>query len=411
MQERYIKGSSRNLSRYLIESLVLEGGIAGHMKHPIDYEDFTGDDLMGLVDDIFTGKIEHMKEKLDGTNINAYRNPAGSVRFIRNQSDLNNEQGGMSIEEMSIKWADKPSVAKVFTDSGKIIEEVFMRVPVKFFNPDENTKVIVNCECITAGQTNVMVYKTDRVAFHGTSTYTKTGNGWELTGAREGVPSEISKAAAGIRGTEPRPDLILKSLDEGSRLASKFSKDIQELFKREGLSTRSTIDEWKAKRFQNLCPEWLECSDVYRRWFYGDKSIGLASLKKKYADHIQELSELDKKGYKEIVAGVMEPMDSLFGRIGNALISNLNGFTNSDESDQIASELRKSLDELVSDIKSNGTEDEVSKLERQLNRLKEIGDTINSAEGVVFIYRGRLMKLTGSFGALNQIMGMRKFSR
>jgi hypothetical protein len=34
-------------------------------------------------------------------------------------------------------------------------------------------------------------------------------------------------------------------------------------------------------------------------------------------------------------------------------------------------------------------------------------DSINHAEGIVFNYKGRTMKMTGSFAGLNQIIGLR----
>ena len=55
-----------NLQRYV---MLFEGGAGGHMAHPIDYTDFTGEELIQLVTDLFSGKVETMKEKLDGMNI------------------------------------------------------------------------------------------------------------------------------------------------------------------------------------------------------------------------------------------------------------------------------------------------------------------------------------------------------
>ena len=48
-----------------------------------------------------------------------------------------------------------------------------------------------------------------------------------------------------------------------------------------------------------------------------------------------------------------------------------------------------------------------AKLTNQLNRLAELGNEINASEGIVFKYGDRLMKSTGSFAAVNQILGMR----
>ncbi len=47
------------------------------------------------------------------------------------------------------------------------------------------------------------------------------------------------------------------------------------------------------------------------------------------------------------------------------------------------------------------------KIETQLQRLQSLGNKYNSAEGIVFKYKGKLMKLTGSFACINQILGTR----
>lgn len=404
---------TERLSEFILRELILEGGLAGHMSTPIDFPEFTGDDLKELVESLFSGKIEHMKEKLDGTNLNAYRDLNGETVFIRNQADLNSEKGGMSLEEISVRYFDKPGVAENFIKAAKVIEQVFERVPVKFFNPEDGVKVVVNCECISAGKTNVIIYSSDRVAFHGTSTYTLndiTGK-WQLTDANEGIPKEIEKAAEGFKSTEPRPDLIVKSVEQGKKMSDLFCKYIDKLFSDEGLSTSATIDEWKHNRFLEFVPDWLDPEDVYRRWFYGDKSIGLNQLKKKYSEKLSELKKLDQVDFKDIVRKTIEPLDRLIMKIGNTLIECLEGFTNSGNFSEVSAQLKSDYEQLVSEIKSNATEDEMVKLEVQIARLDELDNVINAAEGVVFTYKGKLMKLTGSFSALNQIMGLRKFSR
>ena len=64
------------LQRYIY---LFEGGAGGHMAHPFDYTDFTADDLIDLVDSLFKGKVEHLKEKLDGFNISATMNNDGDI--------------------------------------------------------------------------------------------------------------------------------------------------------------------------------------------------------------------------------------------------------------------------------------------------------------------------------------------
>lgn len=391
-----------------VNTYITEGGAAGHMSHPFDYDEFTGHDLLELVDDLFGGKIENMKEKLDGTNIHATMNNNGQVVFIRNKSNLNSELGGMSIQDMADKWADKPGVQKTFLTAGNIITEIFNKLGVKYFNPDSETRKVINCECIIAGKTNIMPYAEDRVAFHGYVIYKKNGSTWEEVENVEGHVDDIYKAAAGIDSARPRMNLVIKSVEEAAKFAKVFKSDLENLFKAEGLSLKNTIEDWKRARFNKLKPEWLdkEVDRIYDRWFNSDKSFKASELKKIYVDHYDDVKS--DKFAKTYVKSVMEPIDDLFLEIGNAFIKMCDGFTNASSHNTIVDTLKKDLSDVCAAVEKSGSDEVKQQLEFQLNRLRKLGDNaINSAEGVVFVYKGRLMKCTGSFAALNQALGLR----
>lgn len=391
-----------------VNTYITEGGAAGHMSHPFDYDEFTGHELLELVDDLFGGKIENMKEKLDGTNIHATMNNNGQVVFIRNKSNLNSELGGMSIQDMADKWADKPGVQKTFLTAGKIITEIFNKLGVKYFNPDSETRKVINCECIIAGKTNIMPYAEDRVAFHGYVIYKKNGSAWEEVENVEGHVDDIYKAAAGIDSARPRMNLVIKSVEEATKFAKVFKSDLENLFKAEGLSLKNTIEDWKRARFNKLKPEWLdkEVDRIYDRWFNNDKSFKASELKKIYTDHYDDVKS--DKFAKTYVKSVMEPIDDLFLEIGNAFIKMCDGFTNASSHNTIVDTLKKDLSDVCAAVEKSGSDEVKQQLEFQLNRLRKLGDNaINSAEGVVFVYKGRLMKCTGSFAALNQALGLR----
>lgn len=396
--------------------MIVEGGAGGHMSHPFDYDELTGDDLIELVEDLFGGKITDMKEKLDGTNIHATMNNNGQVVFIRNKSNLNSELGGMSIQDMADKWADKPSVQNTFLTAGKIITEIFNKLGKKYFNPDADTRKVINCECIIAGKTNVMPYASDRVAFHGYKIYKKNGNTWEETENVEGHVEDIYKAAEGIDAAKPRMNLVIKSVEEANKFAKLFKGKLEKLFKDEKLGTNVSLETWKRVRFEKIMPEWLNdggkdvVTAVYNRWFNDDKSFKAAELKKIYADNYKDV--VSDKFAKPYVKQVMEPIDDLFLEIGNQFINLCNGFTNDDAYASVVDTLTKDIEDVCNNIEKNGSEEVKQQLEFQLTRLRKLGDNaINHAEGIVFTYKGRLMKATGSFAAINQILGIIKFNR
>lgn len=392
--------------------MIVEGGAGGHMPHPFDYDELTGDDLIELVDDLFSGKITDMKEKLDGTNIHATMNNNGQVVFIRNKSNLNSELGGMSIQDMADKWADKPSVQNTFLTAGRIITDIFNKLGKKYFNPDDETRKVINCECIIAGKTNVMPYASDRVAFHGYKIYKKNGNTWEETENVEGHVEDIYKAAEGIDAAKPRMNLVIKSVDEANKFAKVFKGKLEKLFKDEKLGTNVSLETWKRVRFEKIMPEWLNnggkdvVTAVYNRWFNDDKSFKAAELKKIYTDNYKDV--VSDKFARPFVKQVMEPIDDLFLEIGNQFIKLCNGFTNDDAYASVVDTLTKDIEDVCNNIEKNGSEEVKQQLEFQMNRLRKLGDNaINHAEGVVFTYKGRLMKCTGSFAAINQALGLR----
>lgn len=403
-----------NISKNISIPMIVEGGAGGHMPHPIDYTDFTGEELMELVDNLFSGKVETMKEKLDGMNINATMNDKGEVVFVRGNADRNSPQGGMSVKDMETKWEGKEHQLKVFIQSGKIIEQIFSKLDVNYFNPKPGVRKIINCECIIEGKTNVLPYAKDRVAFHGYKIYEltdkldKNGNkSWAEIEEVEGDVDAIYKAAEGIDAAKPRPNLIIKSVEEGQKFVKQFTKAISKLFTDEGLKLTDSINEWKLARFNKIKPEWLDknVTEIFNRWFNEDKSFKATEIKKIYPDHYEEVK--GDKFCKPYISKVMQPLDNLFLAIGNELIDLLDGFTNNDSHNAVVDILKQDMSEVIELVKQSGSIEIQDKVEKNLNRLQALNNKYNSAEGIVFMYKGRLMKLTGSFAAINQILGAR----
>lgn len=396
------------LTRYV---MLFEGGAGGHMAHPFDYTDFTANDLIELVDSLFKGKVEHLKEKLDGYNINASMNNDGEIIFIRNNEERNSERGGVLLKDLDARWDGKERQKKVFMTAGKIIEQIFPKLGKEYFNPDENHRKIINCECIIAGKTNIMPYAKDRVAFHGYTIWEKgtdkKGNfAWVEQEDVEGHVDELYKAAEGIDEAKPRPDLMIKNLAEGTKFAEKFTKAITKLWADEKLNTDASIEDWKKARFNKFAPDWCKDDEViFNRLCNGDKSVNLRELKKKYPN--EDVGDLDKGIKKTVVPQIMEPMDNLFLAIGNELLDQLDGFVNSENKDNIIAMVKQDTKDMIDTIEQSDSVDAKDRLEKCMKRLQALGNKYNAAEGIVVMWKGRRMKFTGSFAAINQALGTR----
>lgn len=394
-----------NLSQYV---KIFEGGSAGHMAHIIDETDFTCQDLLDLIDDLFGGKVTSMTEKLDGTNIQASMNTNDEVIFIRNKGDLNSERGGMSIDDMVNKWKDKPQIQTTFVSAGKTLEKIFKRVGSKFFNPDQENRLFVNCECIVKGTTNILYYDDDQVDFHNIWVYKKSGGEWHKDRVTKDGLDVIQKALEKEDKAKLTPNVIIQVTKDSNTFATEYKKKVLDLFKSEGLGKDNTIEDWKKKRFGNVAPEWMTEKDAFfNRWFNSDKSVNIRVLKKAYPDHVDEITSIDKKDYKKYVKDVVEPIDELFLDMSNKIIELCSGLMNDGVKDKVVSQLKSSMETTKELVDKNGTEEDKDKLKQQLLRLQKLGNKVNSTEGIVFTWKDRMMKITGSFSAINQIVGLR----
>ena len=98
-------------------------------------------------------------------------------------------------------------------------------------------------------------------------------------------------------------------------------------------------------------------------------------------------------------------------RLGNQIIKYADGLVNDKHSDEVKRGIRKEIGIIRKQIENSSDEGAKERLKDSLARLASVGDEINPTEGLVFTYKGRTMKLTGSFAPVNQILGQIKYKR
>lgn len=135
-----------------------------------------------------------------------------------------------------------------------------------------------------------------------------------------------------------------------------------------------------------------------------DKSLGKdkASLIKKFD------KEDVKKKYKENI----RPFEDLFLELGSIILMNASNFVAANP-DKEMQRLHNQIRSESEKIKKDGSVTQIEKVMKELERLDRIGgvESIIPTEGIVFVYKGKTMKLTGTFAAINQLMGIIKYGR
>jgi len=411
---------------------LFEGGAAGHIPHPYEINDFTFGDLKNLVTDLFHGEITELSEKLDGQNLFASVDEYGNTIFARNNKHLTQEPWYMKDIENNPKWIDHPTVQHAFTNAAITVDKVFKNLdnPVEFFNNKSGDRKWVNLEIIDTQNSNVIPYEKSIVSFHCIKLVTVVmDKQTPLISDDPDNTADMEKLAAAICKTtrvpfEARCTKKLDVIKSDTDSSEKYIKELNSIRDRYKLTDNNTILDYKKSvlkqylRHSHLPFMHVIDGDILHllidRWVGDGKRQRIRDICANnkcndglYPDvnTIHEIIEFDKNEIQEILRKIMSQFDRLFIRLGNDVISHVAGFINTDKH-KVVSKLKDNLDSITTKIRKYGDDISRIKLDRSLHRLSADDMNLTQTEGIVFRYKSHMLKLTGSFSPLNQILGL-----
>ena len=404
-----------------LEDFVFEGGAAGHMMHPFDDHSLTFADFKTIVKSSLQGGLdfeEAATEKTDGQNLFATVKD-GQAMFARNKGQM-------------INPLDLNGIIKMFTGhASKLVEETYIfaakdlaeALPaLKDQSMFANGLNFVNMELIYSKNPNVIYYDRDVIQFHGIVETDGEGN---QTG-KQSVAGELVKALKELKSDVQKtftiiPPQILKlakDVDFESRVGY-YEKAINKLRDTYSLADTDEVKMyhemwWRSQieeNFADLEPAHKE--GLLLRWAYLDKkTLKLTALKKELTPEqnkaVKDFDGQRNKKYKENIL----PFENLFLELGADVLKNASNFVAANP-DAEKARLHDQIRTEAGKIKKNGDLTQIAKVEKELERLEGIGgiESIIPTEGVVFKFKGKTFKLTGTFAAINQLMGIIKYGR
>ena len=403
-------------------NLILEGGAAGHKSHPFDNKSLTFGDFKKLIESGLSGELnfeEDPTEKTDGQNLFATVKD-GETLFARNKGQMKNP-------------IDLNGIIKMFTGhASKLVEETYIfaakdladALPkLKDQSMFANGLNFVNMELIYSKNPNVIYYDRDVIQFHnivetdGEGNQTGTQNlATELVGALKELKKDVQKTFTII---PPQVLKIAKDIDFEANKA-KFIKQVEALRDRYNLTDADEVSRyhemWWRETIDANFPD-LEQNHkegLLLRWAYGDKkTLNLRSLDKELGkDKASLIKKFDKEDVKKKYKENIRPFEDLFLELGSIILKNASNFVAASP-DQEMQRLHNQIRTEAAKIKKSGGIDQIKKVEAELARLERIGgiESIIPTEGLVFKYKGHTYKLTGTFAAINQLMGIIKYGR
>ena len=418
----------------LLNESVKEGGAAGHMLHPFDVDEFTFGDYKQLVTDLFSTRVEHITEKLDGMNIFATVTPDGKSRFARNAGQIKGDEAGMGIEDMEARWGGEGkdvSILDAYKNAFYLFSDAVnsLHDPAGFFNGD-GYRLYANCEVIDKTHPNAVPYAKTLLSVHNLVAFSTDG-----TAQRLEIPEDVmQQKMATLKqllptvnsqygGTQVTPEVVIQIREDNNDTMDYFISIVDHIEEYAGVGDDTSLIDYRKEMILKYVPDHgfgilLDnpfTDHFINRWVYGQKQPTIVQLRKQMltsglegADQIYAAAvQFEKEVLPEAMKEIMEPVENFFYNLGNEVISRCQGLANEGNEDETIQVLVKQLENTKELIRQSADPELAKEMTYWLYRLSTLDNKYNSTEGIVFNYRGKTMKLTGSFAALNRAINLR----
>ena len=401
---------------------VFEGGAYGHLTHPFEDLGLTMRDVKEMIDSTVEGAFgpeNFVQEKTDGQQLSiSWRD--GRLVAARNKSHLKEAgKNAMSAADLAAMFKGRGDIEIAYNAAMKDLE-----ASIGSLSPADKERLFANgqkfasVEVITPVTQNTVPYGQNLLVFHGIVEYDDAGNviGEDKQAGRDlGKLIADANAAAQemfyVRGPQ---DLPIAPFANTKARAQYYNKKLNEIMQDAGITLDSTIQDFVLGAAKNMVKELAKKDGVTlpdvaieglaKRLGGIDKSYTVAQIKKDLGESADWYTNLEKKEEKIIKKKIYAPLENLFLEVGTEMMKHMTAFLSANPT-QAAEQMRKEIENTISQIKTNGDESDIQKLEHELSRVAAVGglDNIVPTEGITFVYKGKVYKYTGIFAPVHQI--------
>ena len=411
-----------------LRRLLLMGGAYGHMAHPFDDSNLTFGDFKSMITRLLKGgvNVEGVTEKLDGQNLMvSWKN--GQLVAARNKGQIKNF-GENSLTTAGVKkmFAGRGELEKAFAGTMEDLENAIKGLTEKqkghIF---DNGHKWMNLEIIYVPTQNVIPYGKDMIIFHGNLEYDKEGNaigqdkesGSKLAGMIKQINQNIQNTFE-IRGPVALSLPVSKDFKEDQQY---FIKKLYKLQKKYGLSNNDKVTRYHEMWWLNKINAEARKAKIkldkqtkialINRWVFGNKSKALNSKNFNNEKVLAWAKKLDKQNFNKFAQQNIAPFEDLFLELGAKVLTNVENLISASPENSVRS-IKKDLKTTINSLRQGGDINKITQLKRHLTRLQKAGGfkRIVPSEGLVFNYKGKTYKLTGTIAPINQILGSLKYA-
>lgn len=406
--------------------LIVEGGAAGHLAHPYEDDSLTFADIKEMIKRGLVGGLDQeapVTEKLDGQNL-TFSVRDGRVVFARNKGQVKNRgQNALPAADLRQMFAGRGAIEKSFGNAADDLQAAVDALP-----PEQRQAMFgdgrkfMNVEVIFPDTQNVIPYGKPVLVFHGTIEYDEAGeevgrniNDGKLLDQQLQTVNAKKQQTYGLSGPQ---SISFSDADTARNMErmQEYGATLSRLQQEFDLDDKSTLEDYKKawwrreidKMGVNLTDEQKE--KLVLRWATGDKkAIGVKDFED--SETKKWFRQFEGEQLASMQKACVRPVEKVFLKVG---VDTLRRVTNllSANNPEAAVSLKKQLMDAIKAVQETGDRNQLAMLQQQIERLDDLGiENVVPSEGIVFMYKGKPYKYTGTFAPVNQILGMMKFGR
>jgi hypothetical protein len=406
-----------------MSSLLLEGGLYGHLNHLYDNPDLSFGEIKKIFDTASSGELKGT-EKTDGQNLFiSYSVKDGKAKAARNKGNI--KTGGMDAMQLASKFADRGALEKAFVDSfdafEKVISQLSPEEQQEIFGEDAN--IFYNAEIMDPANPNVINYDTRSLVIHqkGHSEFDRETGNVKDTDVSNNV-AVLQNALENVQQSEAAEDFTvqmnaiknLQSLGNDAAL-KKADQRIDKIISSVGLSDDSTIGDFVNARLSPIIDNKFPMLDDARkdmliRRIAGEKGIKVTTITKGLDKEAKAEINSFVKGGKKIMGEVIGPLEKTIHDFSVEMLRGLESafiLDNDAEVKRLAGEVGIAIDA----INGSNRDDVMDVVRKHLEKIGKAENISTATEGFVFDWDGVTYKFTGNFAPANQILGIFKYGR
>ena len=415
------------------KKIIKEGGLAGHMMHPYEALDMTPRQIKDRIKKYSTS--QKIIEKVDGQNLFFTVEEDGTLMFARNKEDMTHDD---LVEKFTNHPAEVPFVSggnaikrgvdQWLSSAGAFGPQEILEI----FHPDGEARSFINFEIMHKDHPNQLEYGENFIVFHSIVDFIDGREAVYSSNNSQRLNKLIKLMKPGVESSgytlASNRTVDLNSLTNVQ--ISDYINRINRVMQMLDITDNEYLGDGVEKQIKKeIDAEGITISDdaikmLYDFALYGEDRLGNSIKSKDFTRLIapEDVTKLRSIGLTNAnkaaakVRSILSPFKDVFVDLG---IDLLDGVASSYMSmdidlaniDKLRDKLQTAIDDLrmyMLNIPEEEWDTTVKRLKPHYDKVERTGvfDTVStSVEGGVYDHEGDLLKVTGGFAPLNQILG------